>query len=119
MRRVDVVMQTDALTATTSHLDDEERSVDGVAEFAERNSYLRPLVEFLGLVVEDIETVEGAVHTEIAADDAHIVGHYLLQLLESLCDEHLLLVDDSAFVVPFGDVVTKIEILNQILGMFH
>ena len=119
MWRVDVVMQTDAFTASAGKLDDEERRVDGVAEFAERNSYLRPLVEFLGLVVEDIETVEGAVHTEIAADDANIVGHYLLQLLESLSNEHLLLIDNSAFVVPFGNVVTEIEILNQILGMFH
>ena len=42
-----------------------------------------------------------------------------MQLLESLRDENLLLVDDCAIIVPFGNIVTEIEILNQILGMFH
>ena len=106
---VEGVVEAAALLAGHGVAHDEVADVDEVAELADFRIQDGLLVEFLGLAVEDLETVEGALQTQVGTHDADIAAHDGLQLLALLRDEHHLLVEDGAFAVPVGHVVADLD----------
>lgn len=80
---------------------------------------LHTFEEGLGLLVEQVETVPGALQAEVAAHYSDVVRHYLAHLLDALGDEHFLLVGHSSLVVPFrhiGVERVRVDSLERMAG---
>ena len=118
-RVVDGIVETTALLAFYRHAGDEITHVDHVAELAEFLAYLYTLEEILGLFVEKVETVPCSLQTEIAAHDAYIVAHAFANLFHALCNQHLLFVGQSTFIIPCWYLLIEVVFIymfNTVLG---
>ena len=90
-----------------------------VAQLADVAAGLDALEEPLGFFVEHVETVPGAVQAEVAADDADVVGHYLVHFLDGLGYEDFFLVSHRSFVVPLWDAlveVVEVDVFEGVAG---
>ena len=57
--------------------------------------------------------------TQVRANDAHIVGHNLIDLLHTLGDKHFLLVGHCALIVPLRYLlieVVVVDVVERVLG---
>ena len=118
-RVVDGIVETTALLAFYRHAGDEITHVDHVAELAEFLAYLYTLEEVFCLFVEKIEAVPCSLQTEVAAHDAYIVAHAFAHLFHALCNQHLLFVGQSTFIVPCWYLLIEvvfIYMLDAVLG---
>jgi len=108
-----------ALFAFEGPAGDEIADINHVAQLADVAAGLDTLEEALGLFVEHVETVPGTVQAQVAAYDAYVVGHDLVDLADGLGDEYFLLVGHRTLVVPFGDAVVpvvEVDVLQGVLG---
>ena len=119
-------VQSAALLALDGPAGDEIAHVDHVAQFADILRSLHALEQVLGLFVEHVQTVPGALQSEVGAHDAHIVRHNLVHLPDALGDQHLLLVGHRTLVVPFGHLVVEVvfihmrqRVLGSRVGIYH
>ena len=118
-RVVDGIVETTALLAFYRHAGDEITHVDHVAELAEFLAYLYTLEEVFCLFVEKIEAVPCSLQTEIAAHDAYIVAHAFAHLFHALCNQHLLFVGQSTFIIPCWYLLIEVVLIymfNTVLG---
>lgn len=76
-------METAGLFALLGLAHDEIADVDDVAQLADLARSLRAFEQALGLLVEDIETVPCTVEAQIAADDADVCSHDLVDFLDA------------------------------------
>jgi len=53
----------------------------------------------------------------MSRDDADVVGHDLVDLLDALRDKHLLLVGHRALVVPLGHLLVEIVEVDVLQGV--
>ena len=112
-------MEADILAAGHSLLDDKVGTGDKVAQLAEGFGKHAAVVELLGLTEDEVEPVEGAAQTQVAADYTNIVCHDFLQLFLCLGDEYHLLIEHHALGIPVGDCVvnSELRILNSADGI--
>lgn len=108
------VVQAAAFLAGHGVTHDEVADIDKVTQLADFWVEDGLLVEVLRFTIEDFETVESALQTQVGAHDADIATHNGLQLLAFLRDEHHFLVKDGALTVPVGHVVAELDV-GQIL----
>lgn len=97
-------MESTALLPLYGLARDEVSHVNHVSELTDVAGGLHTFEEGLGLLVEQVETVPGALQAEVAAHYSDVVRHYLAHLLDALGDEHFLLVGHSSLVVPFRHI---------------
>ena len=112
-------MQATGFFAVFGLTGDQVSDVDDVAQLTDAADHLAGLEEFLGLLIQDVQTVPGAVKTQIAAHDAHIGAHDLAHFLLALADEHHLLGMGGTGIVPSGDILAPrvlVDVLNGMLG---
>ena len=107
LQQIEAVVEADILAAGTGHLDDKVGAGDEVAQLTEGFGEDAAVVEVLGLAEDEVEAVEGALQSEVAADDADIVGHDFLQFALGLGDEHHLLVEHHALGIPIGNLIIR------------
>ena len=118
-RVVDGIVETTALLAFYRHAGDEITHVNHVAELAEFLAYLYTLEEIFCLFVEKVETVPCSLQTEVAAHDAYIVAHAFAHLFHALCNQHLLFVGQSTFIIPCWYLLIEVVLIymfNTVLG---
>ncbi len=112
-------VQSAALFALQGPTGDEIAHINHVAQLTDVARGLHALKEAFGLFIQHIQTVPGTVQAQIAAYDADIVGHDLVDLAHRLRDKHLLLVGHGTLVVPFGHMVVpvvQVDMLQRVLG---
>ena len=100
--QVDGVMQPHILATGTRHLDDKISAGYQIAQLAQLLGKHRAVVKVFCLSEDEVQTVEGALQTQVAANDADIVPHQLLQLAFGLGDKHHLLVQHHTLGIPIG-----------------
>ena len=125
-RIVNRVVQASALLALQGEARDEIAHVDHIAQLADVLRCLHALKQSFRLFIEHVQSVPGAVQSQVRAHDAHIVRHNLVHLLHALRNQHLLLVGHRALVVPFGHAFVKViqvDVLQRVasgsIGIDH
>ena len=112
-------VQATALLALQGPAGNKVAHVNHVAQFADVAGGTDALKEAFRLFVEHVQTVPGPVQAQVAADDAHVVGHNLVDLLDTLGNQHLLLVGHGSLVVPFWYPfveVVQVDVCQGVLG---
>ncbi len=102
-------MQSPALLPVHSVPDDQIAHVDHVSQLADFREEYGFLIEIFGLAVEDFQTVESALQTQVGAHNAHIAAHDGLQFFSRLRDQHHFLVQHRAVAVPIGNIVAELD----------
>ena len=71
-----------------------------VTQFTDILARLDALEEGFCLFIQRVEAYPCSLESQVAPDNADIVGHDSAYLMHTLCDEHLLFVGHGALVVP-------------------
>ena len=95
------LVQTAALMAIHGVLDNQVADIDHITQFADFRNQNGFLIEIFRFPVQNLQTVESALQTDVGADNAHIIAHDGLQLFARLGNQYHLLIKHSAFGVPF------------------
>ena len=101
--QVQTVVKPNVFPPRPRHLDDEIRTCYQIAELRKWLGEDTAVVEVFRFTEDEIEAVEGTLQAQVAAHNAHIVPHNLLQLALGLRDEHHLLVEHHALGIPVGN----------------
>ena len=117
MRVVCSEVQTTTLLALQRPTSDEITHVDHVAQFADVATGLDAFEQAFRLLVKHIQTVPGSMQAQVGANDAHIVRHNLVDLLDRLGDEHLLFVGHRTLIVPFRHALVIVVLVNMLQGV--
>ena len=117
-RVVDGVVEASRLVALHCLTHNQVAHIYYIAQLANLSTHLARLEELLGLLIENVESVPGAVQTQIAADYSHVCAHDFAHFLGTLRDEHHLLGVLRALVVPLGDILAEgvlVDVLHAVL----
>lgn len=110
-------MESAGLFALFGLAHDEIANVDDVAQLAYLARGLAALEELLGLLIEDVEAVPGAVEAQVGAHYADVCAHDLPYLLDTLGDEHHLLGVARSLVVPRRDIGAERVVVDHAAGV--
>ena len=101
-------MQSSTLFSLDSPTSNQITHVYHVSELADIPACLHSLKQVFSLLIQHIESVPGALQSQVATHYSHVVRHYLTHLLHTLCDEHFLLVGHCSLVVPLGHLLVEV-----------
>ena len=125
-RIVDGIMEAARIVALLGLAHNQVTHVDDIAQFADFARGFGALEEFLGFLIENVETVPSAVQTEVRAHDAHVCAHNLIDFSNTLCDKHHFFGVARAFIVPFRHIVadgyvvdTVDSVFSRCIGIYH
>ena len=116
---VDGVVQTDRLVALACLLDRKVCNGNHIAQLAELAARLGAVVEPLGLLPDDRESLHGTLQAQVRADDTHIVRHDILQLLAVLQHKYHLLCLGSTLEVPIGNTLLPLHLMERFESVTH
>ena len=118
MKRIIVgIVETTTLLALNGPTGDEVADIDHVTQFTDVLAGFHTLEQGFGLFVQQVETVPGSLQAQVAAYDADIIGHDLTDFLDTLRDEHMLLVGKGALIIPFGNAGVVGLFIDMLQGM--
>jgi hypothetical protein len=97
-------MQPLTLLSRLGHLNNEITNIDEIAQFAEFLGKFGSFVEVLGFFIDNFQAIEGPLKAEFGTNDAHIIGHDLLDFLHVLGDEYHFLGIAGTGLIPIRDI---------------
>ena len=101
VRVVGSEMQTSTFLAFYSPASDEISYIYHVSQFADIPACINTLEEGFCLFIKSIKTHPGTFQTKVGTDNANIVGHDSAYLMNTLGNEHFLLIRKSTLIIPF------------------
>ena len=107
-RIVDGVMQSATLLTLQGEAGDEVAHVNHVAELTDILRRFYTFEEVLSFFVKGIKAHPGTMQAQVGTDDAHIVGHNLAHLLDTLRDKHLFFIGQRTLIIPFRHLIVEI-----------